>query len=238
MDAMDILRQQEAMKQSQDLLNLEICKSSLWIAYSAENRDMMFRSISYYQNLFPLNLIEIRGKITDEFVSHDLPQPTFSPFLTPTDYEVKLNVVGCLKAIDCQISRLNYYQTHYTYATQMLFEPKHPFTQGQVLLQEEKGELKVADLLSVSKYAVKVAQAIDPENEDYDKANAAITVFQGIDAALNNKPNDKPLKKMLHLANDFLTTVVKVSTENKDAKSGIMGISLLVDLAIDFFCKK
>src|SRR5574344_350420 len=237
MDAINILKQQ-AMQQSQELVNLEISKTSLWIAYNAENRDMILRSISYYQNIFPLNIVEIRGKITDEFVSNGLPRPIFSPFLTPTDNEVKLNALGCLKAIDNQISRLNYYQTHYTYATQTLFEPKHPFTQGQVLLQEEKGELKVADLLSVSKYAVKVAQAIDPENEDYDKANAAITVFQGIDAALNNKPNDKPLKKMLHLANDFLTTVVKVSTENKDAKSGMMGISLLVDSAIDFFCKK
>ena len=238
---MDILRQQaqqQAMQQSRDLLNLELCYSVIWQAYSSENRDMMLRSISYYQNLFPLNTVEIRGKITDEFVSHGLPQPIFSPFLTPTDNEVKLNVLGCLKAIDNQISRLNYYKTHYTYATQTLFEPKQPFTQEQVLLREECGELKVADLLSVSKYAVKVAQAINPENENYDKANAAITAFQGIDAVLNNKPDDKPVNKMLHLANDFLTTAVKASAEKKETKGGILVVSLLVDLAIDFFCKK
>lgn len=237
MDAINILKQQ-AMQQSQELLNLEISKTSLWIAYNAENRDMILRSISYYQNIFPLNIVEIRGKITDEFVSNGLPRPIFSPFLTPTDNEVKLNALGCLKAIDNQISRLNYYQTHYTYATQTLFEPKQPFTQEQVLLREEKGELKVADLLSVSKYAVKVAQAIDPENENYDKANAAITAFQGIEAVLNNKPDDKLVNKMLHLVNDFLTTVVKTSADKKETKGGILVVSLLVDLAIDFFCKR
>ena len=238
MDAIYILRQQQEQQQYQELLKLEMCYSALWKAYSSENRDMMLRSISYYQNLFPLNIVEIRGQIINEFVSRGFSQPIFSPFLTPTDYEVKLNILGCIKAIDNHVNQLNYYKIHYTYATQTLFETRQLFTSQQILLQEDKGVLKVSDLLSVLKYAIKVAQAIDPENENFDKANAAITAFQGIDAVLNNKPEDKPVNKMLHLANDFLTSAVKESAEKKETKGEILVVSLLVDLAIDFFCKK
>jgi hypothetical protein len=108
-----------------------------------------------------------------------------------------------------------------------------------VLYQNAQGQqLKVADLLAVSKYAISVAEAIDPDNEAFSKANAAITTFQGIDTILNNKPEDKPVNKMLHLATSFLSSVVKSSLKDSDAKRGITITAIMVDLAIDFFCKK
>ena len=107
------------------------------------------------------------------------------------------------------------------------------------MYQNPQGQqLKVADLLAVSKYAVSIAETIDPSNEEYAKAGAAITAFQGIDNVLNNESEDKPVNKMLHLATVFLSSVVKSSLIDNDAKRGATVTSIMLDLAIDFFCNK
>ena len=46
------------------------------------------------------------------------------------------------------------------------------------------------------------------------------------------------IPKMLHLANDFLLRAVKPSLEEKEQKPVAVGLSLLVDLVIDFFSAK
>lgn len=239
MDYLEVLRQQEQQQKYIDTLNLEICYSRLHSAYMAKSRSQMLNSIVYYQNLFPSNISEIRENITNEFLAHNLQRPSFLPsFFQRTDYEIELNTLGCMKAIETQLSRLKYYETNYTYATEVLYKPQKGFEPQQVIYPGDKGNLTVSDLLSMSKYAVKVAQAISPDNENYDKANAVISVFQGIDAVLNNKHEDKPTNKMLHLVNDFLTSAVKSCADKKEVKDGIVVGSLLVDLAIDFLCKK
>ena len=144
-----------------------------------------------------------------------------------------------LKAISETLSQYKFYDHNYTYAQSVLYRPTHTFQQEEVLYQNAQGrQLKVADLLAVSKYAMSVAEAIEPSNEEYAKANAAITVFQGIDALLNNKPEDKPVNKMLHLATSFISSVVKSSIKDDEAKRGVTITAIMVDLAIDFFCKK
>ena len=153
--------------------------------------------------------------------------------------EVFMNIQGCLNALQKEIRTRNLYQTHYTHAQNILYQPNRTFRQDEVLHQDDHGQqLKVADLLAVSKYAVSIAEAIDPDNDGFAKANAAITTFQGIDAILNNKPEDKPVNKMLHLATSFLSSVVKSSLKDSDAKRGVTITAIMVDLAIDFFCKK
>ena len=117
--------------------------------------------------------------------------------------------------------------------------PNHIFRQEEVLYQNPYGQqLKVADILAVSKYAVSIAEAIAPDDENFSKANAAITALQSIDATLNNKPEDKPVNKMLHLVTSFISSVVKSSIKNDEAKRGVTITALMVDLTIDFFCKK
>ena len=59
------------------------------------------------------------------------------------------------------------------------------------------------------KYATSIAEIIDPNNEDYAKASATISVFQGIENILNGRPDNKPINKMIHLAASFLSTTVK-----------------------------
>ena len=134
---------------------------------------------------------------------------------------------------------MQFYETNYRQALDFLYQPNHTFAPDDVIHQDKQGQqLKVADLLAVSKYAMSVAEAIEPSNEEYAKANAAITVFQGIDALLNNNPEDKPVNKMLHLATSFISSVVKSSIKDDEAKRGVTMNAIMVDLAIDFFCKK
>ena len=155
------------------------------------------------------------------------------------DALLRMNVQGCLNALKEELGRRNIYSSQYTYAQSVLYRPTHTFQKEEVLCQNAQGrQLKVADLLDVLKYAVSVAKAIDPSNEEYAKANAAITVFQGIDAILNNSPEDKPINKMLHLATSFISSVVKSSIKDDEAKRGVTTTAIMVDLAIDFFCKK
>ncbi len=238
MKSIDILEMQKAQQQYTDTLNLEICYSRLYSAYNARNRTLMLNLISYYQNHFPSNILEIKSKITNEFLSHNLPRPLFLSWIQPTDYEVELNVIGCMKAINDQLSYLNYYSDNYTFALKAIYEPGKPFEAQQVLNNDDKDKLTVADLLKVSKYAIDIAKTVAPDNEDFDKASAAISVFQGIDLALNNKPEDKPVNKMLHLAKDFLSSVVMPNVKERESKQTVSVGSVLVGLAIDFFCKK
>ena len=92
--------------------------------------------------------------------------------------------------------------------------------------------------ISLIIYLGKKKSYIAPDDENFSKANAAITALQSIDATLNNKPEDKPVNKMLHLVTSFISSVVKSSIKNDEAKRGVTITALMVDLTIDFFCKK
>ena len=76
---------------------------------------------------------------------------------------------------------------------------------------------------------------MNPNDENIELASAAITVFQGIEAVLNNKPQDISINKKLHIANGFLSSIVKANINDSDTKRGITITSTLIDLVIDFF---
>jgi len=59
--------------------------------------------------------------------------------------------------------------------------------------------------------------------------------LQGNAAILNNRPADKPVNKMLHLAACFISSVMKPSLTNNEDKREDAAMFLLVDLTIDFF---
>ena len=238
MNAIDIFEQQRA----DEVLRLEIAYSNLYRAYISDNREDMIAkyvavgnvNIPYFTDSIFLNTKQTmlaNGVIPNT-------QPT-SIYDIKDDALLRMNVQGCLNALKEELGRRNIYSTQYTYAQSVLYRPTHTFQQEEVLYQNGQGyQLKVADLLAVSKYAVSIAVAMEPSNEEYAKANAAITVFQGIDAILNNKPEDKPVNKMLHLATSFISSVVKSSIKDDEAKRGVTITAIMVDLAIDFFCKK
>ena len=238
MNAIDIFEQQRA----DEVLRLEIAYSNLYRAYISDNREDMIAkyvavgnvNIPYFTDSIFLNTKQTM--LANGVIPNTLPTSIYD---IKDDALLRMNVQGCLNALKEELGRRNIYSSQYTYAQSVLYRPTHTFQQEEVLYQNDQGrQLKVADLLAVSKYAVSIAEAIEPSNEEYAKANAAITVFQGLDAILNNKPEDKPVNKMLHLATSFISSVVKSSIKDDEAKRGVTITAIMVDLAIDFFCKK
>ena len=238
MNAIDIFEQQRA----DEVLRLEIAYSNLYRAYISDNREDMIAkyvavgnvNIPYFTDSIFLNTKQTM--LANGVIPNTLPTSIYD---IKDDALLRMNVQGCLNALKEELGRRNIYSTQYTYAQSVLYRPTHTFQQEEVLYQNGQGyQLKVADLLAVSKYAVSIAEAMEPSNEEYAKANAAITVFQGLDAILNNKPEDKPVNKMLHLATSFISSVVKSSIKDDEAKRGVTITTIMVDLAIDFFCKK
>ena len=225
----------------EEFLRLEIAYSNLYRAYMSGNVDSMkyqYDLASQINIPFFANSIQSHTKLV-MLSNNVLPTATISIYAIQNKNEVFMNVQGCLNAIHEELGRRNIYTNQYTYAQSVLYRPAHAFQQEEVLYQTPQGsQLKVADLLAVSKYAVSIAEAINPSNEEYAKANAAITFFQSIDAILNNKPEDKPVSKMLHLATSFISSVVKSSIKDDEAKRGVTITAIMVDLVIDFFCKK
>ena len=228
-------------QKNEEFLRLEIAYSNLYRAYMSGNVDSMRYQYDLASKInipFFANSIQSHTKLV-MLSNNVLPTATISIYAIQDKNQVLMNVQGCLNAIHEELGRRNIYSTQYTYAQSVLYRPAHTFQQEEVLYQNiQDHQLKVADLLAVSKYAVSIAEAIDPSNEKYAKANAAIMVFQGIDAILNNKPEDKPVNKMLHLATSFISSVVKSSIKDDEAKRGVTITAIMVDLTIDFFCKK
>ena len=236
--ALNLLEQQRA----DEVLRLEIAYSNLYQAYVSGDVNRMKCQFEIARQInIPHFAQSILCCTQQVMLSQNIvPTTTFPSIYNLMDEnEVFMNIQGCLNALQKEIRTRNLYQTRYTYAQNILYQPNRTFRQGEVLHQSPQGQqLKVADLLAVSKYAVSIAEAIDPDNEGFAKASAAITTFQGIDAILNNKPEDKPVNKMLHLATSFLSSVVKSSLKDNDAKRGVTITAIMVDLAIDFFCRK
>ena len=228
-------------QKNEESLRLEIAYSNLYRAYMLGDIDCMRYQYDLASRInipFLANSIQSHTKLVMQS-NNILPTAAISIYAIQDKDQVLMNIQGCLKALQYELGRRNIYSTQYTYAQSVLYRPTHTFQQEEVLHQDTQGhQLMVADLLAVSKYAVSIAEAIEPSNEEYAKANAAITVFQGLDAILNNKPEDKPVNKMLHLATSFISSVVKSTIKDDEAKRGVTITAIMVDLSIDFFCKK
>ena len=148
-----------------------------------------------------------------------------------TDLHIEAAHIVLNSEITKRINDLERYQR----AEKLLFESEQEFSKTQVLHKNKENYLHVEDLLKVSKYSIAFAEMMNPDDENIELASAAITVFQGIETVLNNKPQDIPINKKLHIANGFLSSIVKVNIEDKDTKKGITITSTLIDLVIDFF---
>lgn len=125
-------------------------------------------------------------------------------------------------------------------AIQMLFFFPEPLQQETVLyIEKEKDgnevKLKLSDFLNVLSRAKKFAEA--SLGVDFDRYNGGLLAIQTVELAINHKPVDKPLNKALHLANDVLTEFAKSLSKDKGTKRTASGISLFVDLAIDFLVR-
>ena len=150
-----------------------------------------------------------------------------------------MNLRFCNEII-CERMRIDFHSPISPNAVQIVFFSPEPLQQNTVLYEEKSKDgnerkLKVSDFLDVLKYAKKFAEA--NLDADFDRYNGGLLAIQAVDFAINHKPVDKPLNKSLHLVNDILTEYAKSISKDKEAKRDATGISLLVNLAIDFLVR-
>ena len=235
MKTLNVFDQQRA----DEVLRLEIAYSNLYNAYVSNCKESMIIAIFSTLSNNPFHISSLQKGMDDIFIEHYGANFTKMSWELLSLDDTKLNVEGCMSAIVNELTRINYYKDNYTYALNILYQPNHTFRQDEILYQNQQGQqFRVSDLLDVLKYAVGIAEAIEPSSKEYTKARAVISVVKGIDAILNNNPKDKPVNKMLHLLTSFLSSIVKSTIKDDEAKRGVTTIALVVELAIDFFCKE
>lgn len=144
------------------------------------------------------------------------------------------NVRFYTNAINSRINQYNNWSVSSTAVQRIFFQPQ-PLSQDYVLYSKEEKELKVSDFLSVLSYGKKFAETFF--GVDSSKASEYMLAVKTVDLAMNHKEVDKPLNKTLHIVNDVLTECAKNFQKDNDGKKVVSGISLLVDLAIDFLVK-
>ncbi len=152
--------------------------------------------------------------------------------LTPqgTDDNVELY----LWVINNRINQYYNWSVSSTAIHRIFFQPQ-PLSQDYVLYEEDKKKLKVSDFMSVLSYGEKFVAAFF--GIDSPKTSGYMLAVKTVDSAINHKEVDKPLNKTLHIINDVLTESVKDRQKDKGGKMLVSGISLLVDLTIDFLVK-
>ena len=161
------------------------------------------------------------------------------PLANMDEVSLDINLHFCIDVINKRM-RINFSSPISPTAVQIVFFSPVPLEQSTVLYEEQgtggsERRLKVSDFLSVLSCARKFAEA--NLDADFDKYNASLMAIKTVDLAINHKPVDKPLNRTLHLVNDLLTEYANSLGKDKGAKHMATGISLLVDLAIDFLVR-
>ena len=152
---------------------------------------------------------------------------------------LEMNLRFCSEVISERM-KIDFHSPISPNAVQILFFSPEPLQKDMVLYEEkdedgDERKLKFSDFLSVLSYADKFVKM--SFGGDKDKCNNSLTALKTVDLAINHKPVDKPLNKSLHLVNDILTEYAKALSKDKETKRTASGISLLVDLAIDFLVR-
>lgn len=164
--------------------------------------------------------------------------------------ELSFNILGCLLTIQ-HILRQNADIPVSFNALATIYIPRRPHHPDDVLdisgrrenRQTEKDapfsdgnekRLTVGDLLSVIRYSMNVLEALPP-SEKTSEIQDTIVILSSLDLALNNQKSDSPINKSLHLVNRILSSTIKKALDKEEDRRNIGQMSLMVDLAIDFF---
>ena len=124
----------------------------------------------------------------------------------------------------------------YENAYHTLAQPKQ-YQTNDVLYSKGNNLFTVGNFLKVIKYALSIAEIINPDDKRFANASASVLALQTIDNILNNKSGTELTKHTLHIATDFLASNVKESLNDTNAKRSVAVSALMVNLAIDFLVK-
>ena len=221
-----------------DTLELQTIQVKLNQASFSKSLRTKREALIYYKTHIGYSLDNQHESIFKEIARHNGVHPTDYKISIHTmyEYEVDIHIMAAHQLLNSEISKRSYDIAKYVRAEKILFSPENSFTQKQVLYTNVRNEhLSVDEMLRVAKYSIAYIETMHPDDKNIELASAAITVFQGIELALNNQPQTIPVSKKLHIANTFLATVVKANVKDSDTKRGITIASALIDLAIDFF---
>ena len=127
------------------------------------------------------------------------------------------------------------YNCHYAYQT--LAQPKQ-YKDSDVLYSQNNSLLTVGNFLQVLKYAISIAEIINPDDKRYSNASASILALQSICNLLNNSSKTELTNHTLHVATDFLASNVKDSLTDINAKRNVAISALMVNMAIDFLVRE
>ncbi len=222
-------------------LELQTLQGKLYQASLSKKLRTKQDALVYYKTKIGISMDEQHESIFMNVARKTGLYPSYTKisFYMMTELEVDLHIQAAQHLLNSEIRMRSYETEKYVKAEKILFSPERVFTQNQVLYtNERKQTLTVDELLQVAKYSIAFAELMDPEDKNKELASASITIFQCIEAALNNQDQPMPISKKLHIANGFLATVVKANIKDTDTKRGITIASTLIDLVIDFFVGK
>ena len=222
-------------------LELQTLQVKLYQASLSKKLRTKQEAMVYYKTKIGLSMDEQHESIFKNIARQNGAYPTDYKisFYSMNEFEVDLHLQAAMHLLNSELRLRAYDTAQYARAERILFYPEKTFTRDQVLYTNEKNEtLKVEELLKVAKYSIAFAEIMAPDDKNIELASAAATVFQGIQATLNNREQPIPISTKLHLANGFLTTVIKANIKDSDTKKGITIASTLIDLVIDFFAGK
>ena len=221
-----------------NIIDFQIMQARLYQASASNILRLKQEALLYYKTKIGYTLAKQHDSICIDVAIRNGGYPTgnWVTFKMMTEFEVDMHIKAAHELINSEIRKQEYELNTYSQAERILFHPTKAFSRDQILYTNPKNEtLSVDDLLRVTKYSIAVAEITDPGEENWELASASITIFQCIEAALNNQDQPMPISKKLHIANGFLSTIVKRSVKNSDTKKGITIASTLIDLVIDFF---
>ena len=151
------------------------------------------------------------------------------------DESLEMNLRFCIDIINGKLNMF-YSQQISCYAMQIMFFTPEPLPKDKIVYIRGSKTLTVSDFLSVLSYVKKFTETcMGIHDKNIDETLLAIKT---VELAVNHKKEDKPLNKALHIVNDVFTKCAKQSTDNCSSKKVISGISLLLDLAIDFLIQR
>lgn len=233
--------------------NLDLIYSNLSFAYLNNDEGKMKYYFQKFADEYPEYIGQMSNCINCTFYENNcIPSIIKVSIYATSGNDLRYNIVGCLASIQKSLNDYRYYSfslgaIRTLYYPQVSFTPIYELHRVEYLYQQDSlGEtpykkevriLSVSDLLSVADYSVKILDALSL-SEKTQEISDAIMILKGVDLVLNNKPQDKPLNKSLHIVNSVLSSTVKRSLEKNEDKQFVGSMSVLIDLVIDFFCKK